>query len=74
VEGLNKAVDYFQRAMRSIQIMLWLRGLADCYSLLGSFLGASPRENLSKAKENAVKALTLDDSLSEAHASLAKIA
>jgi tetratricopeptide (TPR) repeat protein len=74
VEGLNKGADYFQRAIAiDRNYALAYAGLADCYSLLGSFLGVSPRENLLKAKDTAVKAITLDDSLAEAHASLAKL-
>ena len=46
-------------------------GLADCYDLLCEYSELSPKESYPKAKAAAVKALELDDTLGEAHASLA---
>ena len=46
-------------------------GIADCYSILGSIFGAlRPSQAFPKARAAAEKALALDASLSEAHASL----
>src|SRR5262249_48793690 len=47
-------------------------GLADAYVLLSGYSAASPKESLPQAKAAAHKALELDESLGEAHASLAE--
>jgi DNA-binding winged helix-turn-helix (wHTH) protein/TolB-like protein/Flp pilus assembly protein TadD len=73
-EGLRRSIDYFQRATEEdLQYAQAYAGLADAYGLLG-LLGVEPsREAYSGAKEAALKALRLDDSLAEAHASLGMI-
>ena len=48
-------------------------GLADCYISLASFGLVSAKEGYSEGKEWAEKALKLDDTLSEAHVSLASV-
>ena len=45
-------------------------GLADSYSLLGLYAMLPPEEAFPKAKDAALKALDVDDSLAEAHTSL----
>jgi tetratricopeptide (TPR) repeat protein len=45
--------------------------LADCYSFLPTLASVPPKEAYPKAKEAALKALEIDDTLAEAHASLA---
>ena len=45
-------------------------GLADTYVLMSGFAAASPKDSLPKAKAAAQKALELDNTLAEAHASL----
>jgi len=47
--------------------------LADCYSLLANFGYVPPKNAFPRAKEAALKALELDDTLPEAHASLGYI-
>src|SRR6202008_218222 len=49
-------------------------GLADCHVLLPAYpgLGNTPRDELPKALEAARKAVELDDTLAEAHTSLAR--
>jgi tetratricopeptide (TPR) repeat protein len=47
--------------------------LAENYNLLGTFLGQAPAYNQAKAKQTLQRALSMDDSLSEAHGLLAKI-
>jgi tetratricopeptide (TPR) repeat protein len=49
-------------------------GLADCYSLLEQAWVLPPKEAFPKAKAYVKKALEIDDSLAEAHASLGLIA
>jgi TolB-like protein/DNA-binding winged helix-turn-helix (wHTH) protein/Tfp pilus assembly protein PilF len=71
-EGLRKAIEYFEQAIAKDQnYALAYAGLADSYNLLGDYGYAPAKEALSKAKETALKALKIDDSLTEAHTSLA---
>src|SRR6266536_441214 len=74
-ENLAKAADYFQQAIgKDPQYALAYSGLADCHVLLPAYpgLGNTPRDELPKALEAARKAVELDDTLAEAHTSLAR--
>src|ERR1700675_4551587 len=73
-EGLKEAIDYFSRAIETDPTYAEAySGLADSYALSGDWeYGVlSPQEAFRKAKAAATKALALDDSLGEAHTSLA---
>jgi eukaryotic-like serine/threonine-protein kinase len=73
-EGLKKAIEYFRQAIaKDPTYALAYAGLADCHSSLGALGLVSPNESFPKAKEAALKALTLDDTLAQAHTSLAII-
>ncbi|MGH2568388.1 MAG: tetratricopeptide repeat protein, partial [Bacteroidota bacterium] len=75
-EGYRKARECYHQAIRLDQhYALAYAGLADTYASLasGDAIGISPKEALPRAREAALKALELDDSLSEAHVSLAVI-
>lgn len=75
-DGLEKAIKYFQEALElEPTCALPWAGLADCYSTLGSWEDGSfpPREVMPKAIAAATKALEMDSSLAEPHASLAYI-
>ncbi len=68
-EWIRKAIESFDAAIQADpNYALAYSGLADCYSLVVS--GLPPSERMPKAKQFAQKALELDDSLAEAHASL----
>ncbi len=71
--GYRKAIDYFQSAVTAEpQYAQAYAGLADAYALLGSLPDSKIRDTaMPKAKEMALTALKLDDSLAEAHTSLA---
>jgi serine/threonine-protein kinase len=72
--GLRKAVDYFQQAIRKDSVYaLAYAGLGDSYGFLATFGYARPREMFPLATAAALKAIQLDSSLAEAHASLAFI-
>jgi TolB-like protein/DNA-binding winged helix-turn-helix (wHTH) protein/Tfp pilus assembly protein PilF len=74
-DAVNKSIGYFKQAIaRDPDYALPYSGLADSYALLG-FRGAYPSQDaLSHAKEAALKASELDDTLAEPHVSLAFIA
>ena len=74
-ENLKKAADYFQQAIgKDPRYALAYSGLADCHVLLPVYpdLGSNPRDELPQALSAARKAVQLDDTLAEAHSSLAR--
>jgi TolB-like protein/DNA-binding winged helix-turn-helix (wHTH) protein/Tfp pilus assembly protein PilF len=74
-DGLHEAADYFQRAIDAdANDARAYAGLADAYALMGSYDFGAQDELVPKARAAAVKALQLDDTLAEAHTSLALIA
>ena len=73
-DALKKAIAYFSHAIDTDPTYAEAySGLADSYALSGDWeYGVlSPKDAFSKAKTAATKALALDDSLGEAHTSLA---
>ena len=69
-EGMTRAVPLFQQAIeKDPRFALAYAGLADNYVIAADAI-IPPREAFSKAKEAALRAIELDDSLAEAHASL----
>lgn len=72
--GTRKAIEYFQRAIeRDAGYAPAYAGLADSYIWLSILGGAAPKESYPRAKATALKALELDDTLAEAHTSLAQV-
>jgi serine/threonine-protein kinase len=73
-EATQKALGYFQRAIdKDPTYAPAYAGLADCYSILVAFGLSAPKEAFPKAKAAALKAIEIDDTLAEAHASLGLI-
>ena len=71
-ESVRKSVEYFNQAIeRDPQFALAYSGLADAYVV--PVLGMAPRDVMPKAKAAATRALELDDTLAEAHTSLARV-
>jgi serine/threonine protein kinase/tetratricopeptide (TPR) repeat protein len=71
-EGFRRGLEYFEQALaRDPNYALAYTGLADCYNLLGIWGALPPRDAMPKVKEAALKAIAIDDSLAEAHTSLA---
>jgi tetratricopeptide (TPR) repeat protein len=69
-DGFKRALDYFQQAIeRDPNYTLAYAGLADCYAL--GYLPLPISEAIPKARAAVEKALELDDSLAEAHTTLA---
>ena len=73
-EGLHKAHDHFQKAIElDPTYARAYSGLADTYALLGSYDIMPIGESHPLGRAAALKALELDESLGEAHRSLAAI-
>lgn len=73
-DGINKAITYFQKAIEiEPNYALAYVGLADCYIVLEEYAGRPASETLPKAKTYAERALQLDETLAEGHASLGLI-
>jgi len=74
-DALNKSIASFQQAIaRDSGYALAYSGLADAYAMLGFRGGFPSKDALSRAKTAALKAIELDETLAEPHASLAFIA
>ncbi len=73
-DGLLKAMKYFEEAIaRDPGFALAYVGLADCYSMLGLYGYRRPSTVYPTARNYVTKALELDKSLAEAHASMGEI-
>jgi Tol biopolymer transport system component/serine/threonine protein kinase/tetratricopeptide (TPR) repeat protein len=71
-ESLHNAIGFFAEAIRiDPQYALAHAGVADYYNWLGVWGVLSPDKSVALAKESALRALDIDDTLAEAHASLA---
>ena len=71
-DGLRRGIEYFQQAIDlDPGYALAYAGIADSYNLLAGYSALSPREAFPRAKAAARKALEIDDTLAEAHTSLA---
>jgi TolB-like protein/Tfp pilus assembly protein PilF len=73
-DGIKRAIEEFQQAIgRDPNFALGYVGLADSYTALTFYNFAAPQEAMPKAKASALKALSLDNTVAEAHASLAHV-
>jgi TolB-like protein len=72
--NLKKALSYFQDAVeRDPGYALAYTGIADSCALIPVYGAGAPKDYYPRAKAAAEKALQLDDSLAEAHTSLANV-
>jgi TolB-like protein/Tfp pilus assembly protein PilF len=73
-EGIKKAIEYLEKAVAEDPAYgeAW-SGLADSYMIETRYSFVPPGNAVRKARAAAVKALKIDDTLAEAHASLAMI-
>ncbi|MBA2524764.1 MAG: winged helix-turn-helix domain-containing protein, partial [Pyrinomonadaceae bacterium] len=72
--GFNRGIAQFNQAVeKDSNYALAFAGLADSYIGLTFYNFAAPNETMPKGKEAAMNALAIDNSLAEAHASLAHI-
>jgi len=73
-ETARKAIEYFQQAIElDPNYALAYVGIADSYIIIGVYSALPPNDAFPKAKEMALKALEIDNSLAEAHTSLAYV-
>jgi len=71
IEGFDKAIECFEQAFKKDpHYALAYTGLASVYWISSYFGNVPPNEAYPKAKEYAKKALEIDNTLAEAHASL----
>jgi class 3 adenylate cyclase/TolB-like protein/Flp pilus assembly protein TadD len=71
--SLTNAIEYFNQAIgRDPGYAVAYAGLADCH-VLGGYAGLPPHETMPKARAAALKALELDNTAAEPHATLARI-
>ena len=74
IDGFQRSIVYFNQSLeQDPQQALAYAGLAEAYTDLGHMLILPPQQAFPKAKEAALKALQTDDSLSDAHSSLADV-
>ena len=73
-EGYQKSLEFFQQAIsKDTTFALAYTGIADYYNILGYYDYLPPKQVFPKAKEAVVRALEIDETLAEAHNSLAFI-
>lgn len=74
-QGFQQAIEYFQQAIaKDPNYARAYAGLADSYAMTSTYSLAPQNEFMPKARAAALRALQIDDSLAEAHTSLAVIA
>jgi len=73
-KDLQRSIDYFQQAINlDPNYAFAYAGLANAYPLLASYGNLPPRDVMPKARDAALKAIALDDSLAEGHTALGLI-
>src|SRR2546425_3824530 len=73
-EGYKRALRYFENAIaEDPRFALAYEGIAECYERMGEEGYLPPNESFPKAQDFAQRALSLDDSLAEPHATLAAV-
>jgi len=71
LESVDKSIEYFNKAIeRDPNYALAYLGLADAYILIPQIKALPAEEFMPKAKAAAKKAIALDDTIAEAHATL----
>ncbi len=70
-DGVQKAIEQFKAAAnKDPGFALAYAGLADCYAIYSTYIGSRVGDTLPLARSNALKAIELDSSLAEPHATL----
>jgi eukaryotic-like serine/threonine-protein kinase len=70
-DGTSKAIEYFEQAIKKDpNYALAYSGLADSYALLNIYSGTQNKSTFPRARDAAIRALEIDPTLAEAHATL----
>ncbi|HET6977404.1 MAG TPA: winged helix-turn-helix domain-containing protein [Pyrinomonadaceae bacterium] len=70
-ESIAKSIKYFELSIRTDPAYaIAYAGLAECYCALGTFDLIPPKNSMTRAREAALKALSIEPYLAEAHAAL----
>jgi TolB-like protein/Tfp pilus assembly protein PilF len=73
-DGYTRAIRYFEDASaEDPKLALAYAGIAECYERMGEEGHLPPKDSFPKAQDFAKKALELDDTVAEAHATLAAV-
>jgi len=73
-EAMKKGIEFFKSAIEiDPKFALAYTGIADCYASIGWYSMIPKEIAYEKAKEAAEKAIEIDDTVSEAHVSLANV-
>jgi tetratricopeptide (TPR) repeat protein len=73
-EALNKGIDYFNQAIKKDPgYALAYVGVANCYASLTELEASAPKELYPKVRAAAARAIEIDDTLAEAHTTLAAV-
>ncbi len=73
-EGINRSIEFFEKAIEiDSNYALAYAGLADSYNMHAAYENLPIIEAITKARAAAAKALELDESLAEAHTSMALV-
>jgi len=73
-QDIKRAIQYFEQAIeRDPDYALAYAGMADCHVVLAEYSLLPPKEAFPRAKAAVIKALEIDETLAEAHTSLAFI-
>jgi serine/threonine-protein kinase len=71
LDGMETGIQFFQQAIqKDPRYAVAYTGLADAYALLADYNVLAAKEVMPRAKTAAMKALEINDTISEAHASL----
>jgi len=74
IDDISRSIGYFQKAIElDPSYGLAYAGLADSYVVIPSYTNNRSKEAYPKARTAAMKALEIDDSLAQAHATLADV-
>ena len=74
IEGVKRAIEEFEKAIQIDPLYaLAHSGLADCYAIISSRFLASPADGYARAEMEARRAVELDPSLAEPHATIGHV-
>jgi tetratricopeptide (TPR) repeat protein len=74
VEGTKRSLEYFEKAIeKGPDFAMAYVGMTESYLVLPYYSSVRPKDLIPKARESAIKALEIDNSIAEAHTNLAML-